>query len=284
MLEPLLVLLVDVLQVSFLVLFNTLCDIGSLLLAHELLVIVTNGFPHAIHDFLDATTSLGHVLLASLLLFQSNTHVKFNLLLVFALDSIQISHSLLFIDQVILDNLHCSLSLTHLFSRLRVLFLKDFSSQLINSLLFLVLVPHFIVQIFLLRLQEHVVSHFFLLHDFHLQVNFLLSLKIELFTGLINDSLVKIFAFLLGLLSKISSHLDLLVENFAHLLLSLFMLSLLVLDLFQVQALAKFLHFAPFVVADIRWHVIHLHSFHTVGQLAKGILLLVLMDEKVFIT
>ena len=75
MLDPLLVLPVDVLQVRLLVLFDALLDVELFLLSHHLFIVVPDDLTHAIHDSLDALTTIRHLLFACLLFLKCQPHV-----------------------------------------------------------------------------------------------------------------------------------------------------------------------------------------------------------------
>ena len=131
---------------------------------------------------------------------------------------------------------------------------------------------------------EHDVAHLLLLHDLQLKVCLLFLLDLQLFTGLINDSPVEILAFLLRFLSQLRSHLDLLIKDFSHLFLPLIMLCLLILKHLLVEALAKLLNLSPFVFADVRRQVIHLHCLHAVGKFAKSLFLKLILARDTVLT
>ena len=75
MFDPILVLLVDVLQMSLLVLFDALLYIELFLFSHQLLIVITDDLTHAIHDSLDAFATIRHLLLTCLLFLECQPHV-----------------------------------------------------------------------------------------------------------------------------------------------------------------------------------------------------------------
>ncbi len=140
-LGPRLVLGVDVLQASSLVLLKTLLDVLLLLLHLQFFSIIANHLTHAIHNGLDATTALGHLLLTSLLFLQLHAHVLFNLLGLLLSNLFQLSLSLLFLDHIVLDNLHCSLTLSSLDFFFVLLLFFYICSQFGNTFSFFLLTP-----------------------------------------------------------------------------------------------------------------------------------------------
>jgi hypothetical protein len=125
MLEAILVFPIYILQVSLLILFNTLLNVLFFLLEHQLLIIVPNGITHAIHDCLDALAPIGHCLFARFFLIKGKSHVHFNLLLILSFDGFELSHSLLLLVHIFPDDAHCSLTLLNLLGSLRVLLFND---------------------------------------------------------------------------------------------------------------------------------------------------------------
>ncbi len=95
MLSPGLVLLVDVLEASFLVLLKALLDVLLLLLYLQFFAVVFHSVTHAIHNGLNAATTLCHLVLTGLLFFELHAHVLFNLLSFSPFDCIEFSLTLL---------------------------------------------------------------------------------------------------------------------------------------------------------------------------------------------
>lgn len=259
-LGPLFVLIIDVLEVRLLVLLDALLNVLLLLFELELLIVVADGIAHAVHDGLDAAAALSHGSLARLLLLKGHFHVLFDLLRVLLLYRLDLGHSLLFLVHVLFYHFHCSLTLFNLLVLLVTSLFFDIGSQLCDSSFLFTLSFELLIDLFLFDLLKHDVAHLLLFNHLSLQLHFLLTLLVHFFPRLIEDSLIKLFPLLFVFLSEFSSKFDLLVENFTHLLHSVLVVSLLLSHLFLVETLAELLNLTPLVVADVRWHVLHLDN------------------------
>lgn len=122
MLGPRLVLLVNVLEACFLVLLKALLNVFFLLPHLQFFAIVFYDFAHAIHNGLNTAASLSHLLLSRLFSLDLHFHILFNLISLSFLHLLKLSLSLLLFNHIVLDNLHCSLTLFS-FADIFVLFL-----------------------------------------------------------------------------------------------------------------------------------------------------------------
>ena len=122
-----------------------------------------------------------------------------------------------------------------------------------------------VVDLLLLDLLEHIVSHFLLFNDLLLQFYLLIVFNLKLSLGLLNQSAIELLILLLGLNTQLLSQLDLLVENVfdlpAFLLVFLLLLSLLLF----VELLTELLNLTPFIFANIRRQIINFNGSSIVG-------------------
>ena len=122
-----------------------------------------------------------------------------------------------------------------------------------------------VVDLLLLDLLEHIVSHFLLFNDLLLQFYLLIVFNLKLSLGLLNQTAIELLILLLGLNTQLLSQLDLLVENIldlpAFLLVFLLLLSLLLF----VELLTELLNFTPFIFANIRRQIINFNGSSIVG-------------------
>ena len=113
-----------------------------------------------------------------------------------------------------------------------------------------------VVDLLLLDLLEHNVSHFLLFNDLLLQFYLLIVFNLKLSLSLLNQTAIELLILLLGLNTQLLSQLDLLVENIldlpAFLLVFLLLLSLLLF----VELLTELLNLTPFIFANIRRQII----------------------------
>ena len=237
---------------SLFVLLDALSNVLLLLLELEFFAVVLDDISHGIHDGLDALASLHVLMLALTLLFKRDSHVFFDLFGISSLDFLELLDLLLLLGHVVLNDFHSSLALTHLLSDLVALLLFDLSGQLGNPVLLLILAAQLIVNLLLLRLFKHYITHAFLLDDLSLQLHLLLAFDLHFLTGLTQNLLVEVLPFLKVLLAELSSQFDLLVKNFTDVLLALVVFFLDATLLFLVKTLAKLLNLTPLVVRDIR--------------------------------
>ena len=86
----------------------------------------------------------------------------------------------------------------------------------------------------------------------------MLALDLELFPGLVENALIKVFTLLRCLIAKLLPEFDLLVQHVFDLLDTILLLLFLLADLLLVQLLAELLNFAPLVLANIRRQVVYL--------------------------
>ena len=176
MLSPGLVLLADVLEASFLVLFQTLLDILLLLLHLQFLAVVFHSVAHAIHNGLDATSTLCHLLLTGLLFFKLHAHILFNLLRFSLFDCIEFSLSLLLFNHIVLDDLHCSLALSQLFPIFVLFLFFEIRIQFSHSISFLSLALLLLNDLLLLGFLKHNIALVLLLFDLISKFHLLFSL------------------------------------------------------------------------------------------------------------
>ena len=122
-----------------------------------------------------------------------------------------------------------------------------------------------VVDLLLLDLLEHIVSHFLLFNDLLLQFYLLIVFNLKLSLGLLNQTAIELLILLLGLNTQLLSQLDLLVENVfdlpAFLLVFLLLLSLLLF----VELLTELLNLTPFIFANIRRQIINFNGSSIVG-------------------
>ena len=122
-----------------------------------------------------------------------------------------------------------------------------------------------VVDLLLLDLLEHIVSHFLLFNDLLLQFYLLIVFNLKLSLGLLDQTAIELLILLLGLNTQLLSQLDLLVENIldlpAFLLVFLLLLSLLLF----VELLTELLNFTPFIFANIRRQIINFNGSSIVG-------------------
>ena len=123
-----------------------------------------------------------------------------------------------------------------------------------------------VVDLLLLDLLEHIVSHFLLFNDLLLQFYLLIVFNLKISLGLLNQTAIELLILLLGLNTQLLSQLDLLVENIldlpAFLLVFLLLLSLLLF----VELLTKLLNLTPFIFANIRRQIINFNGSSIVGM------------------
>ena len=144
-----LVLLIDIMQTSLFILFNALCNILFLLLQLEFFAIVFDNIAHAVHDCLNATTTISDLLLSLALLLEFHLHVFLNLLGLLLLNLFQLCDSLLLLIHVVFYYFHCSFTLLNFSLSLGLFLLLKVSCQLSNSLSLFVLASHLLVNLFL---------------------------------------------------------------------------------------------------------------------------------------
>ena len=122
-----------------------------------------------------------------------------------------------------------------------------------------------VVDLLLLDLLEHIVSHFLLFNDLLLQFYLLIVFNLKLSLGLLDQTAIELLILLLGLNTQLLSQLDLLVENIldlpAFLLVFLLLLSLLLF----VELLTELLNLTPFIFANIRRQIINFNGSSIVG-------------------
>ena len=255
---PIPIPLVDVLEAGLLIFLDALLNVFLLLLQLQLSAVVADDIAHAIHDSLNTTSPLSHLLLPRDFFLAHHAHVRFDLVCVGLLLLLKLGHSLLPLTNVVLDNFHCSLALSNFFARPSHLFFLKFGGEQLHPLPLLHLVLELLINLLLFRFFEHDVAHLFLLDDFLLKLGLLYSLHLELLLGLVDHLPIILGLFNQSLLADFVPELDLLVEYVTHLLHSCLLLLLLLLDLLLVEALTEPLDLAPFVLADIGGHVFDL--------------------------
>ena len=194
-LGPCLVLLVDVLKASLVIFLNTLLDVFFFLLKLELFAIVSNLLAHAIHDSLNATTTLCHLVFTCLFFLKLHAHVLFNLLRLGPLDSVELSHSLLLLDHVVLNHFHCSLALSNLFVVFPFFLFFKVCCEFFDPLSFFLLTSSLIFDLLVLRFLEHLVTQMFLLLHFLLEFLLLFAFNFHLLLSSIKEFFIKIYSF-----------------------------------------------------------------------------------------
>lgn len=226
----------------------------------KLLAVVLDHVGHVVHHSLNAITALLHLQLASPLFLQGHLHVQFDLLSLLLLNGLHLGEALLLLLHVLFDHAHCSLTFLQFFVGLPVLFFFDLLSQSCHSLLFFILAPQLLLDLLLLGLLEHLISLLLSLNDLLLHVLFLFALNLKLLSRLFKDAFIEVFLLLDGLLTQHLPHLDLLIEHIADFFLAIFFLLLQLFLLLLVETLTELLNFAPFVVADVRRHILNLNG------------------------
>lgn len=113
-LDTVLLFLLNSGDMSLLVFLDALFDVRFLLLFPKLFAIVTDNVSHPIHHSLNLLAALNDRLFSSLLLGDGDPHVFFHLFLIFLFTGLELSQSLLFVIQVVLNNFHCSLTILDL--------------------------------------------------------------------------------------------------------------------------------------------------------------------------
>ena len=254
-----LVLLVDVVQLSLLIPFDTLLNVLFFLLQAHLLAIVSDHVAHLVHFLLNAAATLGDLSLAHLLFLICNAHICLHLICICLLTCFDIGHTLSLLHHVVFNNFHCSLTFLYFNLSFCHSLLLKVSGQLGTSSLLLVLAPRELFDLLLLRLLHHLVTHLLLLGRLDQLLSLLLALNLQVFLGLLHHFLLKILPFLEIFRSELLPQLDLIVEHRSYLLHLLHLNLLLLLELLLVQLLAELLDLAPLVVANVRRHVLDLH-------------------------
>ena len=260
MLRSFFVLVINVLEVGLLVLFDALLYVLLLLFHLHLLVVVLNDVAHAIHDGLDALATSGHSSLSVLLLLELDFHVVLNLLCISFLNLLDLSDTFALLLHVLFDNFHCSLAFFDFLGRFVSAFLLDLGCKFSYAALLLILAILLIINLLLLRLLEHDVTHAFLFNDLGLKVVLLLAFSIHLTLRLFKYSLVKVLSFVFSLFTKLGPKLNLLIKHVTNLLHTVDMICLLLSDLLLVEFLAELLDLTPLVIADIGRQVLNLDN------------------------
>ena len=234
--------------------FNVLLLSGEL----HLFRIVTDNIAHGVHHSLDAFATGGDLCLSSSFLLYSDTHVVFKLISVGLLAFLDLSHTLLLLLHVILDNLHCSLAFLNFTQILLFLFHRKVIDQLSLSCLLVISEPLLFVDLLLFGLFKHLVSHDLLFNNFAMKCSFLFTFNIEFSLGFIEQLLVEIFTLFLVLFTKLSSQFYLLVKHFSDLLTLVLVISLLLLNLLFIETLPEFLDLTPLIITDVARQVFDL--------------------------
>ena len=251
MLSPGFVLLADVLEASFLILFKALLDVLLLLLHLQFFAVIFHSVTHAIHNGLNATSALCHLMLSGLLFFKLHAHILFNLLSFSSFDCIKFSLSLLLFNHIVLDNLHCSLTLSHLLPFFVLFLFLEICCQFSHSLSFLCLALLLLNNLLLLSFLEHSITLMLLLFDFISKIHLLFSLHFHLLSSSVEKLFIEVLSLFDIFLAQLLTKLDLLIENVSNLFRFLNVLCLLLPDLLFVEFLAEFLNLAPLIVTNV---------------------------------
>jgi len=244
-------LLVQVVQVVFLVFLDALRNVLAFLLELHLFVSVVDHVCHFVHHRLDAGATLFDLLLSLFVFLFLLLHVALYVSCVFQARIFDVLHSLSLFLLIFANDSHRSLSFLLLLVHFGFLFTVKFSDKLLELVLFVVACPSNLLVLLRFRLLEHIVTHLFGSdHLLHLN-GFLFVFFLHLVLSLSKDLLVKVLFFELLLLFKLSLQFDLLVEHVFDLLRFYFMLLFdFALGVFM-QPLPVSLDFTPLVVGDV---------------------------------
>lgn len=155
------------------------------------------------------------------------------------------------------DNLHCSLPLICLASLLSHLLGFNLIDELLRLSTSISHLTCCISLLFHLCILEHLVSHLFVPQHLLFLLFGLESFKLHLMLSLSKEFLVKVLLLLVQLVTTVLSVLDLAVKDTLYLVHFLPVVCLLLPLLVFMQYLLVLLDFAPFIVAQVVWQVLH---------------------------